>query len=158
MGRLRKAVAARDMPMIASMMTQDFGFRLEPAGEGSGVFAYWDKNNVHVDRVEFVPITDSTARLASLRSGDLQMIERVSPTDLTQIREDSRLKVVGVAELKLVRLLQSRLNEDTTGFDKSRPAPDSLAPALRREIEVIEAGQDEIRDSLSRIAERAVQP
>ena len=60
---------------------------------------YWDKGNVHIDRVEFVPITDSTARLASLRSGDLQMIERVSPTDLAQIRADNRLKVVGVPEL-----------------------------------------------------------
>jgi peptide/nickel transport system substrate-binding protein len=67
---------------------------------------YWDKGNVHLDRVEFVPITDSTARLASLRSGDLQMIERVSPTDLAQIRADSRLKVVGVPELgfQVIRL------------------------------------------------------
>jgi peptide/nickel transport system substrate-binding protein len=67
---------------------------------------YWDKASVHLDRVEFVPITDSTARLASLRSGDLQMIERVSPTDLAQIRADSRLKVVGVPELgfQVIRL------------------------------------------------------
>src|SRR5206468_2809968 len=58
------------------------------------------------DRVEFVPITDSTSRLASLRSGDLHMIERVSPTDLGQIREDPRLKVVGVPELgfQVIRL------------------------------------------------------
>jgi len=60
---------------------------------------YWDKANVHIDRVEFVPITDSTARLASLRSGDLQMIERVSPTDLAEIRGDGKLKVTGVPEL-----------------------------------------------------------
>jgi peptide/nickel transport system substrate-binding protein len=68
--------------------------------------SYWDRANVHVDRVEFVPITDSTARLASLRSGDLQMIERVSPTDVGQIREDSRLKVTGVPELgfQVIRL------------------------------------------------------
>jgi peptide/nickel transport system substrate-binding protein len=46
-----------------------------------------------------VPILDSTARLASLRSGDLHMIERASPTDLPEIRGDSRLKVVGVSEL-----------------------------------------------------------
>ena len=67
---------------------------------------YWDKANVHADRVEFVPITDSTARLASLRSGDLQMIERVSPTDLAQIRADSRLKIFGVPELgfQVIRL------------------------------------------------------
>jgi peptide/nickel transport system substrate-binding protein len=67
---------------------------------------YWDKGNIHLDRVEFVPITDSTARLASLRSGDLQIIERVSPTDLAQIRGDSKLKVVGVPELgfQVIRL------------------------------------------------------
>jgi peptide/nickel transport system substrate-binding protein len=60
---------------------------------------YWDKGNVHIDRVEFVPILDSTARLASLRSGDLHMIERASPTDLPQIRGDNRLKVAAVPEL-----------------------------------------------------------
>ena len=67
---------------------------------------YWDKNAIHIDRVEFVPITDSTARVASLRSGDLQMIERVSPTDLKEIREDKRLKVSGVPELgyQVIRL------------------------------------------------------
>jgi len=67
---------------------------------------YWDKGNVFVDRVEFIPILDSTARLASLRSGDLTMIERVSPTDLKQIRDDSKLKVSGVPELgfQVIRL------------------------------------------------------
>ena len=67
---------------------------------------YWDKASIFVDRVEFIPITDSTARLASLRSGDLTMIERVSPTDLKQIREDSKLKVAGVPELgfQVIRL------------------------------------------------------
>jgi peptide/nickel transport system substrate-binding protein len=60
---------------------------------------YWDKGSFAIDRVEFVPITDSSSRLASLRSGDLQMIERVSPTDLAEIRGDSKLKVTGVPEL-----------------------------------------------------------
>jgi peptide/nickel transport system substrate-binding protein len=76
---------------------------VERVAQGKIVFEkfadYWDKANIHVDRVEFVPILDSTARLASLRSGDLHMIERASPTDLPQIRADSRLKVSGVAEL-----------------------------------------------------------
>ena len=60
---------------------------------------YWDQKSFAIDRVEFVPITDSSSRLASLRSGDLQMIERVSPTDLAEIRGDSKLKVTGVPEL-----------------------------------------------------------
>ena len=60
---------------------------------------YWDQKSFAIDRVEFVPITDSSPRVASLRSGDLQMIERVSPTDLAEIRGDSKLKVTGIPEL-----------------------------------------------------------
>ena len=63
------------------------------------VVDYWDQKSFAIDRVEFVPITDSSSRLASLRSGDLQMIERVSPTDLAEIRGDSKLKVTGIPEL-----------------------------------------------------------
>ena len=44
--RLRQAVHARDLDAIASMMTTNFGYRLDPPGEGNGVFAYWDQNNV----------------------------------------------------------------------------------------------------------------
>lgn len=65
-----------------------------------------------------------------------------------------------VAELKMIRLLQSRLNDDTVGVDKTRPSPSpsDLTPALRREVEALEASQDEIRDSLAKIAERLESP
>jgi len=75
---------------------------------------YWDKANVHVDRIEFVPIIDSTARLANLRSGDVQMMERVSPTDLAQVRSDPKLKVVSVAELGY-QMLPLNLNNGPRG-------------------------------------------
>ena len=45
-GRLRKAVAARDMNTIASMMTPEFGYRLNPEMSGDGVFKYWDEQNL----------------------------------------------------------------------------------------------------------------
>jgi peptide/nickel transport system substrate-binding protein len=99
-------------PKAAKALGDKFGTRpvcagpyrfVERVAQGKIVFErfpdYWDKANIHVDRVEFVPILDSTARLASLRSGDLHMIERASPTDLPEIRGDSRLKVSGVPEL-----------------------------------------------------------
>ena len=69
-------------------------------------------------------------------------------------RELNRL----VAELKMIRMLQSRLNDDTVGVDKSRPKPPDLPPALRREVEALESTQDEIRDSLAKIAERLENP
>jgi hypothetical protein len=65
-------------------------------------------------------------------------------------RELNRL----VAEVTMVRMLQARLNDDTVGVDKSRPAPPTLPPAIRREVETLEATQEEIRDSLAKIAER----
>jgi hypothetical protein len=65
-------------------------------------------------------------------------------------RELSRL----VAELKMVRMIQSRLNDDTVVVDKTRPAAATLPPPLRREVESLEATQDEIRDSLAKIGER----
>lgn len=45
-GRLSKAVEMHDMQTLAGMMTQNFGYRLDPPGEGEGVFQYWDQNNV----------------------------------------------------------------------------------------------------------------
>ena len=45
-GRLNKAVAAHDSSTLATMMTPNFGYRLEPPGEGDGVFQYWDQNNL----------------------------------------------------------------------------------------------------------------
>jgi len=52
-GRLRKAVAARDVPALKSMMTQDFGYKLEPRLEGlepradsPGVFQYWEQQGL----------------------------------------------------------------------------------------------------------------
>lgn len=76
---------------------------VERVAQGRIVFErfkdYWDKNNVHFDRVVFTPITDSTVRLSALRSGELDMIERVSPSELEEIRKDKRVKVGSVPEL-----------------------------------------------------------
>jgi len=45
-GRLRKAVAKRDVETIKSMMTEDFGYKLEPPMSGPGVFQYWEQENL----------------------------------------------------------------------------------------------------------------
>ena len=45
-GRLRKAVSARDTATLSSMMTPNFGFKLNPPMEGEGVFKYWDQENL----------------------------------------------------------------------------------------------------------------
>jgi peptide/nickel transport system substrate-binding protein len=60
---------------------------------------YWNAANIHVDRVIFRPIEESTVRLANLKSGSLDMIERALATDLPEIRADAKLKVATVPEL-----------------------------------------------------------
>src|SRR3984893_15873495 len=45
-GRLRKAVTSRDMATLKSMMTDDFGYKLDPPMAGPGVFQYWDQENL----------------------------------------------------------------------------------------------------------------
>src|SRR5689334_12087285 len=60
---------------------------------------YWNKDNVFIDKVVFLPIVDATVRLANLKSGGLDLIERVLATDIKDVRADSRPKVATAIEL-----------------------------------------------------------
>src|SRR3954471_21705033 len=55
---------------------------------------YWDKDNVQIDRITYLPVIDATVRLANLKSGGLDLIERLLATDIKEVRADSRLKLV----------------------------------------------------------------
>src|SRR5690606_7287443 len=52
---------------------------------------YWDAGNFHIDRVTFTPIPDSTVRLANLRSGDVQLVDRIAATDAATVQGDASL-------------------------------------------------------------------
>src|SRR5690242_6834757 len=54
---------------------------------------YWNKDNVHIDKITYLPIVDSTVRLANLRSGGLDLLERLNATDMASVKGDSRLKL-----------------------------------------------------------------
>ena len=60
---------------------------------------YWNKDNVFIDRIVFQPIVDATVRLANLKSGALDLIERVLATDIKDVRSDPRLKLATAIEL-----------------------------------------------------------
>ena len=51
---------------------------------------YWNKDNVFIDRIVYLPIVDATVRLANLKSGGLDLIERVLATDIKDVRADPR--------------------------------------------------------------------
>ena len=52
---------------------------------------YWNAKDFHFDTITYLPIPDSTVRLANLRAGDLDMIERVAPTDSQSVQSDASL-------------------------------------------------------------------
>ncbi len=60
---------------------------------------YWDKGRVHIDRIVYRPIQDSTVRLANLKSGQLDILERLMATDVDDVRKDSRLKLATGTEM-----------------------------------------------------------
>jgi peptide/nickel transport system substrate-binding protein len=60
---------------------------------------YWNKDNVFIDKIVFLPIVDATVRLANLKSGGLDLIERVLATDIKDVRADSKLKLSTAIEL-----------------------------------------------------------
>jgi peptide/nickel transport system substrate-binding protein len=54
---------------------------------------YWNKDQVFIDKITYLPIVDGTVRLANLRSGGLDLIERVLATDIKTVRDDKKLKL-----------------------------------------------------------------
>jgi peptide/nickel transport system substrate-binding protein len=73
---------------------------------------YWNKANISIDKVVFQPITDSTVRLANLRSGQLDLIERALATDIKEIRSNPKLKLASVVELGYQGITVNIANKD----------------------------------------------
>jgi peptide/nickel transport system substrate-binding protein len=60
---------------------------------------YWNKENVHIDRITYLPIIDATVRLANLKSGGLDLLERLNATDIAAVKADSKLKLSAMPDL-----------------------------------------------------------
>ena len=65
---------------------------------------YWDKDKVLIDKITYLPIVDGTVRLANLRSGGLDLIERVLATDIKAVRDNPKLKLSKAVSLGYVGL------------------------------------------------------
>lgn len=60
---------------------------------------YWNKDAIHFDRVTYSPIVDPSVSVANLRSGQLDLIERVAPSDFVKLKTDSRFKTASITGL-----------------------------------------------------------
>jgi peptide/nickel transport system substrate-binding protein len=55
---------------------------------------YWDAAAIKLDRVIYQPIPDTTVRLVNLKAGQLDMIERLGPTDAAAVKADPKLRLI----------------------------------------------------------------
>ena len=60
---------------------------------------YWNKAHVFIDKITYLPIIDATVRLANLKSGTLDLLERLNATDIAAVKSDNRLKLSAVPDL-----------------------------------------------------------
>jgi peptide/nickel transport system substrate-binding protein len=61
---------------------------------------YWDKDGgYNFQRLVFQPIPDTTVRLANLRAGSIDMLERLAPSDVESVKGDSKLTFAPVVGL-----------------------------------------------------------
>ncbi|MBV9562529.1 MAG: ABC transporter substrate-binding protein, partial [Bradyrhizobium sp.] len=54
---------------------------------------YWNKDNLFIDKIVYLPIVDSTVRLANLKSGGVDLMERLLATDIKDVRADPKLRL-----------------------------------------------------------------
>lgn len=91
---------------------------------------YWNAANVHIDRVVFRPIVESTVRLANLKSGSLDLIERALATDLKEIKADPKLKLATQIEIGYQGLTLNVANGET-----GKNGPFGKDPRVRQALE-----------------------
>jgi peptide/nickel transport system substrate-binding protein len=96
---------------------------------------YWDKEHVYVDRITYLPIVDGTVRLANLKAGGLDLIERVLATDIKSVRDNPRLKLSKAVSLGYVGLTINLSNgpKATTPLAKDPRVRQALDLSLDRD-------------------------
>ena len=94
---------------------------------------YWNKDNVFIDRIVYLPIVDSTVRLANLKSGGLDLIERVLATDIKDVKSDSRLVLSTAPELGYLGLTINTNNDKTNGALTNPKVRQALDLSIDRE-------------------------
>jgi peptide/nickel transport system substrate-binding protein len=95
---------------------------------------YWNKDNIFIDRVVFLPIVDATVRLANLKSGGLDLIERVLATDIKEVRADPKLKLSVAPELGYMGLTINIANDKNKGgLSQSEKVRQALDLSIDRE-------------------------
>lgn len=165
-------LSAPDAPLLAQLADRA-GMMLSPAAFGSDMSAspvcsgpfkfkkrvsqdkielekftdYWNADAIKLEGVTFLPIPDSTVRLANLQSGDLDLINRLGATDVVTVESDPNLafaKATGLGYQGITFNTQNGSKSDNP-FGKDARLRQALSLAIDREAinQVVFSGLNE---------------
>ena len=60
---------------------------------------YWNADAIKLDRIVYHPQPDTTVRLVNLQAGQLDMVERLGPTDVATVKKNPKLKLISQTAL-----------------------------------------------------------
>jgi peptide/nickel transport system substrate-binding protein len=92
---------------------------------------YWNKGSIHFDKIVYQPIPDQTVRLANLKSGQLDLIERMAPSDIPALKADSRFRIA-----KIVEIGYQGITFNIAKSDLSQKNPAGKDPRVREAFEL----------------------
>jgi peptide/nickel transport system substrate-binding protein len=97
---------------------------------------HYDAESYSFDRLIFLPIPDTTVRLANLRSGDLDMLERLAPSDVAGVKADGNLAFSAATSLGYQGITVNVNNgaRSETPFGKDKRVRQALSLAIDREV------------------------
>ncbi|MEF3047034.1 ABC transporter substrate-binding protein [Pseudotabrizicola sp. L79] len=97
---------------------------------------HYDAANYSFDRLIFLPIPDTTVRLANLRSGDLDMLERLAPSDVAAVKADGGLAFSAATSLGYQGITVNVNNgaRSETPFGKDKRVRQALSLAIDRDV------------------------
>lgn len=95
-----------------------------------------DAASYHFDRLTFLPIPDTTVRLANLQAGDLDMLERLAATDVKAASEDTDLQVVSTVGIGYQGLTLNLANGErgNTPLGQDKRVRQALSLSIDREV------------------------
>jgi peptide/nickel transport system substrate-binding protein len=97
---------------------------------------HWEAQNYAFDRVIYRMIPDTTVRLANLRSGEIDMLERLAATDVKSAQADRNLRVVNTPGLGYQGLTLNLNNGDAgkTPFGQDKRVRQAFSMAIDRNV------------------------
>jgi peptide/nickel transport system substrate-binding protein len=105
---------------------------------------YYDADEFHFEELVFLPIPDTTVRLANLRSGDVDILERLAPSDVESVRADANLNFQPITGIGYQGLTLNVANGErgTDGPFADKRVRQALQAAIDRNVinEVVGAG------------------